>query len=213
METILSSIQGMGQIALAVASSGIAAELLEGGHTAHSWFKIPIPISDESMCSISLQSMHAQLMRSTSLICWDEVLMSNKQHIECVDRSLQDILKVDKLFGGITMVFGGDPHQILPIVHHGDRPQIVNACVKSSQLWSKVCEIKLTQNMRVEKEEMEFAEYLLQIGDGVEEVFPEIGEQVIKIASQFLVHSIKELISKVFPQIADGYEDKYYVAH
>ena len=65
METILPSIQGMGKIALAVASSGIAAELLEGGHTAHSWFKIPIPISDESMCSISLQSMHAQLMRST----------------------------------------------------------------------------------------------------------------------------------------------------
>ena len=158
----------MGQVALAVASSGIAAELLEGGNTAHSQFKIPIPISDEYMCSISLQSMHAQVMRSTSLICWDEVLMSNKQHIEYVDRSLWDILKADKLFGGITMVFGGDPHQMLPIVCHGDHPQIVNACVKSSQLWSQVCKIKLIQKMRVEKEEVEFAEYLLQIGDGVE---------------------------------------------
>ena len=134
METILSSIQGMGQIALAVASSGIAAELLKGGHTAHSWFKIPIPIYDESLCSISLQSIHAQLMRITSLICLDEVLMSNKQHIECVDTSPWDILKVDKPFGGIMMVFGGDPCQILPIVHHGDHPQIVNACVKSSEL-------------------------------------------------------------------------------
>ena len=36
---------------------------------------------------------------------------------------------------------------------------------------------------------------------------------MIKIASQFLVHSTEELISKVFPQIADRYEDKYYVAH
>ena len=156
METILSSIQGMGQIALAVASSGIAAELLEGGCTAHSQFKIPMLISDESVCSISLQSMHAQLMKSTSLICWDEVLMSNKQHIKCVDRSLQDILKVDKPFGGITMVFDRDPHQILPIVCCGDRPQIVKACVKSSELWSQVHDIKLTQNMRVEKEEVEF---------------------------------------------------------
>ena len=58
--------------------------------------------------------------------------MSNKQHIECVDRSLLDILKVDKPFGGIMMVFGGDPHQILPIICHGDHPQIVNACLKSS---------------------------------------------------------------------------------
>ena len=128
----------MGQIALAVASSRIAAELLEGGCTANSQFKIPILISDESMCYISLQSMHAQLIKSTSLICWDEVLTSNNQHIECVDRSLQDILKVDKAFGGIKMVFDGDPHQIFPIVCCGDCPQILNACVKSSQLWCLV---------------------------------------------------------------------------
>ena len=44
--------------------------------------------------------------------------------------------------------------------------------------------------MRVEKEEVEFVEYLLWTGDGVE-VFPEIGEQVIKIASQLLVHSFE----------------------
>ena len=116
LETVLSTVHSVGKIALAVASSGIAAELLEGGQTAHSRFKIPIPISDESMCSISLQSAHAELMWQTSLICWDEVLMSNKQHIECVDRSLRDILKVDKPFGGITVVFGGDPRQILPVI-------------------------------------------------------------------------------------------------
>ena len=61
--------------------------------------------------------------------------MSDKQHIECVDRSLRDILKVNKPFGGITVVFGGDPRQILPVVRHGDRPRIVQACVKSSGLW------------------------------------------------------------------------------
>ena len=36
IEALLSTVQGMGKIALAVASSGIAAELLEGGRTAHS---------------------------------------------------------------------------------------------------------------------------------------------------------------------------------
>ena len=39
--------------------------------------------------------------------------MSSKQHIECVDRTLRDILKVDKPFGGITVVFGGDPRQTI----------------------------------------------------------------------------------------------------
>ena len=147
METLLSSVRAVGKIALAVASSGIAAELLEGGRTAHSHFKIPIPISNESMCFISLQSSHTELLRRTCLICWDKVLMSSKQHIECVDRSLRDILKVDKPFGGITTVFGGDPHQILPVVHHGDCPRIVQACVKSSSLWQHICNISLKTNM------------------------------------------------------------------
>ena len=213
IETVLSTVCSVGQVALAVASSGIAAELLEGGRTVHSRFKIPIPISDESMCSISLQSAHAKLMRQTALICWDEVLMSNKQHIECVDRSLRDILKVNKPFGGITVVFGGDPRQILPVVRHGDRPRIVQSCVKCSHLWKYVHHIHLTQNMRVNPQEVEFSKYLLTIGEGTAEVFPTIGDEVIKIPGDFLVKTLPELVEKVFPQLHDGYADKYYVAH
>ena len=162
METLLPSVRAVGKIALAVASSGIAADLLEGGRTAHSHFKIPIPICNESVCSISLQSSYAELMRRTSLICWDEVLMSDKQHIECVDRSLRDILKVNKPFGGITVVFGGDPRQILPVVRHGDHPRIVQACVKSSGLWHQVYNINLKTNMRVDPQEVHFSNYLFK---------------------------------------------------
>ena len=213
LETVLSSICSVGKIALAVASSGIAAELLQGGRTAHSHFKIPIPISDESTCSITLQSNHAKLMQQTALICWDEVLMSNKQHIECVDRSLRDILKVDRPFGGITVVFGGDPRQILPVICHGDRPRIVQACVKCSHLWECVYRINLTQNMRVDPKKVEFSRYLLSIGEGTAEVFPAIGDEVIQIPSAFLVKTLPELVTKVFPRIQNGYKDKYHVAH
>ena len=55
IETLLSTVKGMGKIALAVASSGIAAELLEGGRPAHSHFMIPIPVNENSVCNISLQ--------------------------------------------------------------------------------------------------------------------------------------------------------------
>ena len=60
----------MGKIAIAVASPGIATEIIEGGRTAHSRFKIPIPISKNSVCSISLQSQDAKLLQMTSLIVW-----------------------------------------------------------------------------------------------------------------------------------------------
>ena len=119
---------------MAVASSGIAAELLEGGRTAHSQFKIPIPINESSVCKISLQSDVTKLIQKTSLIIWDEIMMSQVHQVDCVDHSLWDIMKVDKPFGGIVAVFGGDPRQILPVVHHGGQCKIVQACIHSSSL-------------------------------------------------------------------------------
>ena len=120
IEALLSTVRGLGKIALAVASSGIAAELLEGGRTVHSRFKIPIPINESSVCNISLQSDIIKLTQKTSLIIRDEIMMSHIHEVDYVDHSLCDIMKIDKTFGGIALAFGGDPHQILPVVHHGN---------------------------------------------------------------------------------------------
>ena len=51
---ILAKLQSEGKIALATASSGIAATLLTGGRTLHSTFKIPLDLHamDIPICSI-----------------------------------------------------------------------------------------------------------------------------------------------------------------
>ena len=67
-----------------------------------------------------------------------------------VDHSLQNIMKVDKPFGGIVVVFGGDPCQILPVVHHGDQCKFVQACIHSSDLWEEIQQVNLTINMRAD---------------------------------------------------------------
>ncbi|KXN87596.1 hypothetical protein AN958_08437 [Leucoagaricus sp. SymC.cos] len=51
--TIAAAVRAQGHIALCVASSGIAALLLEGGRTAHSHFKIPIPAHEDSVAGIT----------------------------------------------------------------------------------------------------------------------------------------------------------------
>ncbi len=51
--TLLSRLRRQGKIVLAVASSGIASLLLLGSRTAHSRFKIPIDLHDESTCNIT----------------------------------------------------------------------------------------------------------------------------------------------------------------
>ena len=47
---LLAKVRSEGRIALAVASSGIAALLLDGGRIAHSRFKIPIKLHESETC-------------------------------------------------------------------------------------------------------------------------------------------------------------------
>jgi hypothetical protein len=50
--TLLNFIRSKGKVALAIASSGIAALLLPGGRTPHSRFKIPLDIKQNLICGI-----------------------------------------------------------------------------------------------------------------------------------------------------------------
>jgi ATP-dependent DNA helicase PIF1 len=104
---LLNRVRGNSEIALAVASSGIASILLQRGRTSHSRFHIPIDIQPESICAISAQSEVAELLRCTKLIIWDEISSQNRYCFEAVDSTLKDIRKNDNWFGGITVVFAG----------------------------------------------------------------------------------------------------------
>ncbi|KAL6124326.1 hypothetical protein ACLB2K_076839 [Fragaria x ananassa] len=53
---LLANLRRMNHIVLATVSSGIAANILPGGRTAHSRFKIPLKVLPSSMCSIGKQS-------------------------------------------------------------------------------------------------------------------------------------------------------------
>jgi hypothetical protein len=112
--TLLSCLRGQGKIVLVVASSGIACLLLPGGRIAHSRFKIPIDLHDESTCNITQQMKVAELVRKVDLIIWDEAPMMHRRAFEAVDRTLRDLMQLDdaqateKIFGGKTVVLGGD---------------------------------------------------------------------------------------------------------
>ena len=104
---LLNWVRGSSQIALAVASSGIASILLHNGRTSHFRFHIPIDIQPESVCAVSAQSAVAELLRCTKLIIWDEISSQNRYCFEAVDRTLKDLCKNNEWFGGIPVVFAG----------------------------------------------------------------------------------------------------------
>ncbi|XP_076068429.1 uncharacterized protein LOC143040872 [Oratosquilla oratoria] len=106
LNLLLDTVRANSEIALAVASSGIAATVLHGRRTAHNMFKIPIMEHNEvKPCSIKLNSELARLIKMTSLIVWDEVVMTNKNTITALDCTAKDITGNKHCFmGGIPFV-------------------------------------------------------------------------------------------------------------
>ena len=188
--TILSALRAEGHIVLAVASSGIAAILLELARTFHSRFKCERlhPAADQTL-NISAQSDLAKLLRRCSAIFWDEAAMGNKYHLEALDKTLRDFMNSNVPFGGKTIVLGGDFRQTLPIVKFASRAQIIRVALTNSHLWPEFQQFQFEENMRIERareqlqrfgdgsdgdhaESLEklqrFAEWLLRLGDGAE---------------------------------------------
>ncbi|KAH1253626.1 ATP-dependent DNA helicase PIF6 [Glycine max] len=158
--TLTSSLRAKNQIVIVVASSGIASLLLPRGRTAHSKFKIPVPIFENSTCNIHQGSQLAELLNQTSLIIWDEAPMVHKFCFEALDQSLRDIItnksSSNQIFGGKVIVFSGDFRQILSVIPRGSRSDIINATINSSNVQSVD-----------EQETAAFAKWILYIGDGI----------------------------------------------
>jgi hypothetical protein len=89
---LLSTVRLDGGIALAVASSGIAALLLKGGATAHSRFNIPLLLECNSICNIRADSDLGRVLIASKLIVWDEAPMTHKHAFGAVDKMLRDLM-------------------------------------------------------------------------------------------------------------------------
>ena len=73
LSTILTHVRSKREIALATATSGIAATLLSKGRTLHSRLKAPISITDTSTCNIYPRCATVELIRRCKLLVIDEV--------------------------------------------------------------------------------------------------------------------------------------------
>ncbi|KAF8798911.1 DUF889-domain-containing protein, partial [Phlegmacium glaucopus] len=73
--------------------------------------------------------------------------MTHRHCFEALDRTFQDLRDCSKPFGGLTMIFGGDFQQILPVVTKGSRADIIEACIRQSYLWNDMHILKLRENM------------------------------------------------------------------
>lgn len=215
---ILAKVRSNGNVALALASSGIAATLLDGGRTAHSALKLPLNIqsNENAMCNIKQNSGMAKVLQQCKIIVWDECTMAHKYSLEALDRTLKDLRNNDRLFGGALLLLSGDFRQTLPVIPRSTYADEINACLKSSSLWRNGHTVKLTTNMRIQLQNDasadRFAKQLLDIGNGK---MPYIdNSQLIAVPNDFctITATKDELIASVFPDIAQRYRNHQWLS-
>ena len=135
---------------------------------------------------------------STPVIVWDEVPMQHRFGPEAISRTLADIRDDTRPFGGLTVVFGGDFRQILPVVRRGRPEHIIGASLCRSSLWKGTQILRLHRNQRLEPthNSSRFASWLLKIGSG------ELGkDDSITLPPSMVVTSADELLDFVYPGI------------
>jgi ATP-dependent DNA helicase PIF1 len=111
----------------------------------------------------------------------------------------------------MTMVFGGDYRQVLPVIPKGSREDIVTASLRKSYLWNSCRVLKLTANMRLTvgsrpkdvNEIREFADWILKVGDG-DLGEPNKGEVSIDVPREILIDvaddPVQSIIDFTYPK-------------
>ncbi|XP_029657219.1 uncharacterized protein LOC115231303 [Octopus sinensis] len=192
-------------IAIAVASSGIAATLLHDGRTAHSAFKLPLDLTKQGnpTCNVSRGSAMGNLLTECSLIIWDEEAMCYKAAFEALERFLQDLRRNMRVESGVIVLLAGNFRQTLPVIPRGTRADEVNASIKSSYLWHHSEKLHLTTNMRVQMfgddNAATFSAQLLDVSNGT---VPGDTDGFNHLPFSNFVPNVDDLISAVFLDIA-----------
>ena len=197
------------KIVHAVASTGIAALLLQCATTVHSGFKVPLVVLSDSSCSVTERSQLGKLLKSIDAIIWDEAPMSGKHVVDCVDRLLRGLTGNTSLpFGGKIVVFGGDFRQTLPVVGRQGRAGIVSKTMQKCEFWSKVRMLSLNINERVRRngdneQGRKFSDFLLQVGEGKLPYHSTLGQNIVKIPDEYVFASqcLEDFIRWCYPDI------------
>ncbi|UYV63010.1 hypothetical protein LAZ67_2002837, partial [Cordylochernes scorpioides] len=209
--TILNNSQNA--IALAIASSGIAATLNAGSRTAHSMVKLPLNIANEQYptYNISSTSGQAQVLKGCRIIVWNECTMAHKHSLEALDRTLRDLKGNNKLMGGILLLLAGDFRQTLPVIPRSTPADEINACLKASVLWKHIKINTLRTNLRVQVLGITLHRISLARFYRLVKVHSQMDPQCViylfLLILEIIVSSVGGLIDKVFPNLAENFKN------
>ena len=131
--------------------------------------------------------------------------MAPREALDCADRLLRDLTDIDSPFGGKVMVLGGDFRQVLPVMPHCSRADVVGHSIKAHPFFTEgsIAVHSLTRNMRARDDE-DWRAYLLDVGKGNVAPPPSLGEFSMRLRDDILAPrgwNYMDLVRHTFPDL------------
>ena len=105
------------------------------------------------------------------------------------------------------LVLGGYVRQVLPVMPHASREDIIGHSLKAHKLWrAGHVPVHSLATMRVQGDE-EWRNYLLRVGDGQEPIFDQISSFAIRVPDRILAPpewTHTDLARRVFPDLLEA---------
>ena len=141
----------------------ITTFFLPDGRTSHSAFGIFIEHDENSTSVIKKNNNRNRYFTQIDLIIWNEIIMQHKHCFEITNKLFKNLrfdfnesAKFRSLFDEVSIVFDENFAQILSVIEHDGRSDVVNACFQKFYIWPQLTILKFTKNMRVNSNNDEF---------------------------------------------------------
>lgn len=150
-----------------LASTGIAALQVEG-QTVHSFFRFPHRVLTQGDLRLGDR---APLYATIETLIIDEVSMLRADVIDAIDRVLRRARGRDVPFGGVRVLFVGDPYQLAPVVEAQDAGALARLGYSSPWFFDahvfRECRLRVAVLDRIHRQaDTSFAQLLSRIREG-----------------------------------------------
>ncbi|GJY24699.1 ATP-dependent DNA helicase PIF1-like protein [Tanacetum coccineum] len=170
-------------------------------------FVIPLELMENSTCGIKQGTHLTELLQHVRLIIWDEAPMTQRYAFEALHKTLQDILgyqnqaRRNRIFGGMTVLLGGDFRQTL-----------VFTLTRSMRVNEYAC------NGEIDNRKQDFNRWVLAVGDGrlpAKKKESEDEPTWIEIPEEFLIKSwtspIEQIVVETYLDFTSRQGDDEYL--
>ena len=170
--------------------------------TSYSQFGILIKHDEHSIFVIKKNSSQNRFFIEIDLIVWNEVSMQHKHCFEIVNKLFKNLhfdfdesAKFRPLFDGVLIVFDEDFVQILFVIEHDGRFDVVNACFQKFYIWPQLIILKFKENMRVNSNNDEFLKWINKLF--FDSILNDLNK-IIFFAFIFITNSMKSVIESIY---------------